>query len=49
MGIGSQGLPMGIAFFGKPYDEGPLLGYAFAYEQASMKRKPPPLLPPLKK
>jgi amidase len=49
MGIGSQGLPMDIAFFGKPYDEGPLLGYAFAYEQASMKRKPSPLLPPIKK
>ena len=47
MGIGTQGLPMALAFFGKPYDEGPLLGYAYAYEQASGKRMPPPLLPPL--
>ncbi len=47
MGIGTQGLPMALAFFGKPYDEGPLLGYAYAYEQASGKRVPPPLLPPL--
>jgi len=47
MGIGTQGLPMALAFFGKPYDEGPLLGYAYAYEQASGKRAPPPLLPPL--
>jgi len=47
MGIGTQGLPAALAFFGKPYDEGPLLGYAYAYEQASRKRVPPPLLPPL--
>jgi amidase len=45
MGIGSQGLPMDLAFFGKPYDEGPLLAYAYAYEQASNKRTAPPLLP----
>ena len=47
MGIGSQGLPMALTFFAKPYDDGPLLGYAYAYEQASRKRVPPPLLPPL--
>jgi len=47
MGHGSQGLPMALAFFGRPYDEGSLLGYAYAYEQASLKRQPPPLFPPL--
>ena len=47
MGHGSQGLPMALAFFGRPYDEGPLLGYAYAYEQASLKRHPPPMFPPL--
>jgi amidase len=47
MGIGTQGLPMALAFLGKPYDEGLLLGYAYAYEQASRKRVPPPLLPAL--
>lgn len=47
MGYGTQGLPMALGFMGKPYDDGPLLGYAYAYEQASRKRKPSPLLPPL--
>jgi amidase len=47
MGFGSQGLPMDIAFFGKPYDEGKLIGFGYAYEQASKHRKPSPLLPPL--
>lgn len=47
MGFGSQGLPMDITFFGKPYDEGKLISYGFAYEQASLLRKPSPLLPPL--
>ncbi len=45
MGHGSQGLPMALAFFGKPYDDGPVLAYAYAYEQASKKRRAPPLLP----
>jgi len=47
MGFGTQGLPMDISFFGKPYDEGRLIGYAYAYEQATKLRKPSPLLPPL--
>lgn len=47
MGFGSQGLPMTIALFGRPYDEGRLIGLAYAYEQASHLRKPPPLLPSL--
>lgn len=47
MGFGTQGLPMTITFFGKPYEEGKLIGFAYAYEQASHLRKPPPLLPPL--
>jgi amidase len=48
MGFGTQGLPMNLAFMGKPFSEGPLLGYAYAYEQVSNKRRPAPLLPPLK-
>lgn len=47
MGFGSQGLPMDIVFFGKPYEESKLIGFGYAYEQASLKRKPSPLLPPL--
>ena len=48
MGFGSQGLPMTITFFGKPYDEIRIIGFAYAYEQASKLRKPSPLVPPLK-
>ena len=47
MGFGSQGLPMTISFFGRPYDEGKLIGYAYDYEQATMMRQPSPLVPPL--
>lgn len=47
MGFGSQGLPMDIAFFGKPYEEHKLIGYGYAYEQATQLRKPSPLVPPL--
>ena len=48
MGFGSQGLPMTITFFGKPYDEKKIIGFAYAYEQASKMRKPSTLVPPLK-
>lgn len=47
MGFGTQGLPMDIAFFGKPYDEGKLISLGYAYEQASNQRKPSPLVPAL--
>jgi amidase len=47
MGFGKQGLPMDVSFFGRPYEEGRLLGYAYSYEQASRMRKPSALLPPL--
>src|SRR6185436_10149744 len=29
------GLPIGLSFFGRPFSEGKLLGYAFAWEQAT--------------
>lgn len=48
MGFGSQGLPMTITFFGKPYEERKIIGFAYAYEQASKLRKPSKLVPPLK-
>ena len=44
MGFGSQGLPMTITFFGKPYEEMKIIGFAYAYEQASKMRKPPALV-----
>lgn len=39
------GLPVGISFFGKAYSEPTLIKLAFAYEQASMFRRPPQFLP----
>jgi amidase len=34
-------LPMGISFYAGPYSEPLLISLAFAYEQASLKRKKP--------
>lgn len=36
-----DGMPVGIAFIGKPWSEATLISYGYAYEQASRARKPP--------
>jgi amidase len=40
-----QELPMGLSFFGLPYTEPELLKLAYAYEQASKKRRMPKFIP----
>lgn len=36
-----HGLPVGLSFFAGPYQEGKLMGYAYAFEQAIQVRRPP--------
>ena len=42
-----RGLPVGLAFMGRAYSEAELLGFAFAFEQATRARKAPRYLPSL--
>lgn len=42
-----EGLPVGFQIFGRPWSEPALLKYAYAYEQATHHRRPPPTVPPL--
>lgn len=43
MGFGSAGLPMVLALMGRPYSDGEILGYAYAFEQATEHGRPPHL------
>jgi len=43
-GFYANGLPFGIELSAKRWQDGDLLGYAFAYEQATHHRKPPVLV-----
>ena len=40
-GFTSDSLPAGLCFIGRPYDDGNLIKFAYAYEQATHHRKPP--------
>jgi len=40
-GFTRDNLPAGLCFIGRPYDDGKLIQYAYAYEQATHHRKPP--------
>jgi amidase len=46
-GFFSDGLPIGLEFLGRPFDEGSLFRAAYDYEQSSRRRRPPALTPPL--
>jgi amidase len=43
-----QGLPVGVSFIGTAWTESKLIGYAYAYEQATKHRQPPQFLPTLR-
>lgn len=46
-GFTASGLPVGVELFGRPFDDGKLVSYAFDYEQATHHRKAPALTPAL--
>lgn len=46
-GFTTDGLPVGIEFLGRAFDEGTLLRFAYAYEQATQRRRPPTTTPAL--
>lgn len=47
MGFTKTGLPTGLQFLARPFDEHKLFQYAYAYEQISKHRKPPKDFPRL--
>ncbi len=46
-GIKESGIPQGITFLGRPFDEPTLIRLAYSYEQATQHRRPPSSTPPL--
>jgi len=48
MGYTRGHLPAGLTLYGRPWSEATLLGYAYAFEQATRHRRPPAATPPLR-
>lgn len=48
MGYTRGQLPAGMTVFGRPWTEARLMGFAYAYEQATHHRRPPASAPPLR-
>jgi amidase len=46
-GFTRDNLPAGITFLGRPYDDGNMIKFAYAYEQATHHRRPPASTTPL--
>jgi Asp-tRNA(Asn)/Glu-tRNA(Gln) amidotransferase A subunit family amidase len=46
-GLTTDQMPVGLEFMGRAFDDAKILGYAFAYEQATHHRRPPPTTPRL--
>lgn len=46
-GFTRDGLPAGITFLGRPYEDGKMIGLAYAYEQATRHRRPPATTTPM--
>jgi amidase len=46
-GFDAEPAPYGVTFSGPPFSEGKLIGYAYAFEQATRIRQPPTSAPPL--
>lgn len=44
-GLTRDGLPAGITFLGRPFADGDMVRFAYAYEQATLHRRPPPATP----
>jgi Asp-tRNA(Asn)/Glu-tRNA(Gln) amidotransferase A subunit family amidase len=49
MGFVGEGLPSGLQLLGRPFDEATMIQIAYAYEQATMHRRPPLSTPPLRR
>lgn len=46
-GFTPAGLPMGVEFLGRAFDDTRVVALGYAYEQATLWRRPPPSAPPL--
>jgi Asp-tRNA(Asn)/Glu-tRNA(Gln) amidotransferase A subunit family amidase len=46
-GFTRDNLPAGVTFLGRPYDDGNMIKFAYAYEQATQHRRPPSSVTPL--
>jgi hypothetical protein len=47
MGFVAENLPMGMQLLGRPWSEGQLIAFAYAYEHVTHHRQPPTSAPPL--